>query len=165
MLLHLIRHGIAVDRADPECPTDSQRPLTDRGRRRTRRAAEGLQRLGVSPEWVISSPWVRAVQTAEIVVETLGLSEDDLLCDEDLLPMADPGAILRKLESFEADELMLVGHAPHLDLVLEELCRGALLASLTKAGGACVELDPRRALRGTLRWLLPSKGLRRLAPR
>jgi len=165
MLLYLFRHGIAIDRADPDCPTDSDRFLTDKGLRRTLRAAEGLYRLGAAPDLVISSPWTRAVQTAELVIEAFGLSEAELIFDHDLLPMSHPSAILRKLIDLDIDEVMLVGHAPHLDLILDELSDGALIEPLTKAGAACIELDPHRPTRGVLRWLLPSKGLRRLAPR
>lgn len=165
MLLYVFRHGIAIDRGDPECPPDSDRFLTEKGVRRTRRATEGLVRLDAAPDLVICSPWTRAVQTAELVLEAFGLSEAQLICDADLLPMSNPATILHKLADLDVEAVMLVGHAPHLDLVLDELSDGALIQPLTKAGAACMELDPRRPTRGLLRWLLPSKGLRRLAPR
>jgi len=162
MLLYLFRHGIAIDRDDPDAPPESERFLTEKGKRRTRRAAEGLRRLDARPELVISSPWTRAVQTAELALEALDLGEQQLVFDPDLTPMADPRLIVRKLSAVEGEEVLLVGHAPHLDLVLDELTDGAPLERLTKAGAACIQLNPQRPSRGTLRWLLPSKGLRRL---
>lgn len=163
MLIHLFRHGIAIDRDDPEAPPEADRFLTGKGRRRTRRAAEGLRRIGAAPDLVISSPWTRARQTAELALEALDLDESQLVLDEDLLPMAPPGRILDKLADLDHDEILLVGHAPQLDLLLDELTGGASLERLTKAGAACVRVDPRRPQRGVLCWLLPSRGLRRMA--
>ena len=163
MLLYVFRHGIAIDRGDPDAPPEAERFLTGKGRRRTRHAAEGLRRIGAAPKLIISSPWTRAVQTAELALEALGLSEQELIFDQDLLPMSHPASILRKLADLDVDEVMLVGHAPHLDLVLDELTDGAPLERLTKAGAACVQLNPQRPGRGMLRWFLPSKGLRRLS--
>ena len=165
MLLCLFRHGIAIDHTDLACPEESERFLTEKGRRRTRLAVEGLRALGVSPELVISSPWTRALQTAELVMEALEPSETQLLFDEDLLPMSPPRKILHRLADHDVNEVMLVGHAPHLDLLLDELCGGARREYLTKAGAAYMELDPHDPTHGVLRWALPSKELRALAAR
>ena len=69
MLLYLVRHAIAFEH-DPEAwPDDRDRPLTPEGRRRFRRAARGLRALEVLPDAVLSSRYVRAWQTAEILVD------------------------------------------------------------------------------------------------
>src|SRR5277367_870696 len=60
MLLYLVRHGIAVDPNDPKSPPEPERPLTAKGVQKTRAAALGLQALGVKPDVLLSSPYVRA---------------------------------------------------------------------------------------------------------
>ena len=72
MLLYLVRHGIAMDREDPNCPPDTERPLTPRGMKRTHAAALGLLAMKVKPDAVLTSPWLRSVQTAEIFCEVIG---------------------------------------------------------------------------------------------
>ena len=74
MILYLVRHGIAVDRNDPKSPPEPERPLTAKGVQKTRAAALGLQALGAKPDVLITSPYVRAAQTAEIFAEALGFS-------------------------------------------------------------------------------------------
>ena len=69
MRLYLMRHGIAIDREDPDCPEETQRYLTAKGTQRTRSAAHGLADLGVKPAGLLTSPYIRAVQTAEIVAK------------------------------------------------------------------------------------------------
>ena len=65
MLLYLVRHGIAMDREDPNCPPDTERALTPRGMKRTHAAALGLLALKVKPDAALTSPgWLRAAQTA-----------------------------------------------------------------------------------------------------
>src|SRR5690606_30458577 len=70
MLLVLLRHGIAQDRV--EGGVDADRRLTPRGLRRTREAVQGLRALGVAPRVVLSSPYRRARETAELAIEALG---------------------------------------------------------------------------------------------
>ncbi len=69
MILYLIRHGIAIDRADPEAPPEAERPLTARGVQKTRAAALGFSEAGAKPDIIITSPYIRAAQTAEIFAE------------------------------------------------------------------------------------------------
>ena len=67
------RHGIAVDREDPSVTSDAARPLTDEGIRKTRLAAEGLKRMDIAFDRILTSPWLRAAQTASILSEVLSL--------------------------------------------------------------------------------------------
>ena len=73
MLLYLVRHGIAVDREDPNSPPDPERPLTPRGMKRTHAAALGLAAMKIEPDAVLTSPWLRAVQTAQLACAPLGV--------------------------------------------------------------------------------------------
>src|SRR3954462_13841662 len=79
--LCFFRHGIAVDKDDTSVTSDAERPLTEEGTRKTRAAAEGLNRLEARYEKILTSPWVRAKQTAEIVAEVLGLAAPQELAE------------------------------------------------------------------------------------
>ena len=74
MQLCFFRHGIAVDRADPAYQ-DKDRPLTPEGQSKTQGAARGLRRLNLPFDAVLTSPWLRAKQTAAILTEVWGLPE------------------------------------------------------------------------------------------
>lgn len=139
MWVHLLRHGIAIDPTDPACPTDPERFLTDKGKARVRVGARGLKALGITPEVIVTSPYVRAQQTAEIAREELG---DVLLVESDLLiPMADPSKIVELLRARSEQNILCVGHSPNLDLVVAHLI-GAddPVTSLKKAGAASIEI-------------------------
>ncbi|MBM4283082.1 MAG: phosphohistidine phosphatase SixA, partial [Deltaproteobacteria bacterium] len=86
MRVTLFRHGLAHDRSDPACPADPERALTDEGKKKTRRAAKGLGVVGCRPTRILTSPYVRARQTAELVAEVLGLGADRITTTEALLP-------------------------------------------------------------------------------
>src|SRR6202012_5881267 len=78
MRIYLVRHGIAIDREDPDCPSEAERYLTPKGIQRTRQAARGLRELGVKPAALLTSPLVRAVQTGEIFCDVLGIDPKQL---------------------------------------------------------------------------------------
>src|SRR5260370_889751 len=75
MLLYIVRHGIAIDREDPKCPSDPERYLTPDGIKRTREVAKSISSVIDIPKVLISSPYVRAVQTAEVFAEALEFSK------------------------------------------------------------------------------------------
>jgi phosphohistidine phosphatase len=164
MRLILFRHGIAIDRADPECPAEEERFLTQRGVERTRQAARGLARLRLHPERILSSPWTRARQTAEIVATVLDLDPSSIELTEALLPSAPAAAVLREVESRAAREVLLAGHAPHLDELLNQLVGigGTGGTRLRKAGAAAIEFTSTAPGSGSLEWMLPPRVLRLL---
>lgn len=165
MQLVLLRHGIAQDRADPATPPDPERRLTPRGERRTLQAARGLRALFPEPRIVLSSPFVRARQTADLALEGLGARAVDVVPTDALLPEAPPADLLRVLERTGVDQVLAVGHAPNLDLVVAHaLGAPAAVTALKKAGAACLELTP-GAGPGRLVWLLEPRALRLLARR
>jgi phosphohistidine phosphatase len=161
--LLLMRHGIAVDRMDPACPPDEERPLTPKGERRTRAAARGLAALGIEIEAALSSPLVRARETAEIAAEVLGLDPADVELTALLRPGSDPAALVHALEKRSESEILCVGHAPHLDLVIAACLgiRGEPPLALKKAGVALIDVEPQSG-RGHLEWLLEPRALRKL---
>jgi phosphohistidine phosphatase len=163
MILYLVRHGIAVDRADPKSPAEAERPLTARGVQKTREAALGFCALGAKPEVLITSPYVRAAQTAEIFAEALGFSPEKIRVSDALKPAQNPAEILKEISHLKAKEVALFGHAPHLDMLIAQLAgsRGPF-TELKKAGAACFEQASPHS-RWTLRWLLTAKFTRKLA--
>ena len=162
MRLYLMRHGIAIDREDPDCPSDPDRYLTPKGIQRTRAAARGLRALRVKPAALLTSPYVRAVQTGEIVCEVLGLDPKQLRATDALKPEAKPARLAEELGRL-GGEVICFGHAPHVDeFIAHALKATAPFTALRKSGVACLDIDSLAPLRATLFWLLTSRVLRRL---
>lgn len=163
MILYLIRHGVAMDRTDPACPSEPERPLTREGIKKTRAAMLGLRGMGAQPEAMISSPYVRAAQTAEIACEALGFPRDKVRHSEALKPGGDPEALFKELARVRAKETMCFGHAPQLDQVIAHaLGTRGVVTELKKAGVACLEVESFTPPRARLLWMFPPKVLRKL---
>ncbi len=161
MFLYLMRHGIAIDREDPKCPTDPERFLTKKGIEKTRAAAQGLRALGIKPDAMLTSPFVRAVQTAEIAAASLGFARDRIRRTETLIFGHKAAELFRELAKIRGKEVMCFGHAPHLDEVIAFAlgCR-APITLLKKAGVAALELEAISPPRGALLWLHTPRSLR-----
>ena len=149
--VHLLRHAHAGDSSTWEGP-DELRPLTKRGRRQAERLGRFLAATAVRPGAIVSSPRVRALQTAEIVAEALHMS---VAVDARL----GEGYDLEELERIVLDAgiagPMLVGHDPDMSLALAGLCGGRGLA-MRKGALATLDVDrPFRAAGGMLRWMVP----------
>lgn len=162
MILYLVRHGIAVDRTDPKSPPDPERPLTARGVQKTRSAALGLRQMGAKLDAVLTSPYVRAAQTAEIFAEALGFPQEKIRVSDFLKPGDNPAETVREIARLRAREVACFGHAPHLDMLIAYLVGArAPFTELKKAGSACLEQSSAQG-RWELRWMLPPKLLREL---
>ena len=163
MLLYLIRHGIAVDREAPNAPTDTERPLTPRGIKKTYAAALGLRALDVKPNAVLTSPWLRAVQTAEIFCEALRYSSKKIIHTDALKGTSAPVELLRELQPMKAKVVLCFGHEPHLHLVISHVLHtGAQITELKKAGLALLDLERAVPAQGRLLALYPASALRQL---
>ncbi len=163
MLLCLMRHGIAIDREDPACPPDPERHLTEKGMERTRAAARGLRALGVQPSLVLSSPYLRAMQTAEITCVILEIPVNGIRETEALLPGASPRMLIEELAKSKADETICFGHAPNFDEVIAAAIHAAKpCTQLKKAGAAYLEMDSFQPVDGRLIWLMTPRALRDL---
>src|SRR5262245_17876762 len=115
MQLYLMRHGIAIDREDPDSPAEKERYLTPKGIDRTRQAANGLREMGIKPTCLLTSPFVRAVQTGEIVCESLEIDVKQLRATDALKPEAKPSRLAEELSQLHDQEVICFGHAPQLD--------------------------------------------------
>jgi phosphohistidine phosphatase len=162
--LFIVRHAIAADRSD-KWPDDSKRPLTHEGAARMRKAADGLAALGVTPDAVITSPLVRAEQTADILLKSLG-GDARLLTTPALAPGGSPAAVAEAIAALsKGRNIVLVGHEPGLGELAAWLV-GARQPLPFKKGGAC-QIDvadwPAAPKAGTLMWFATPKMLRALA--
>lgn len=162
MRLYIVRHGISVDREDPKCPPDAERYLTEKGVAKTTEVARGLAKLGAGADAMFSSPYLRAVQTAEIFCEVLKFPAGRLRRTDALLPMASPGQLFRELAKLKAENVMCFGHGPNVDAVVAyALGSQKHLTEMKKAGVACLEMaSVGTPPRGKLLWLATPKMLR-----
>ncbi|HXZ19470.1 MAG TPA: phosphohistidine phosphatase SixA [Candidatus Acidoferrales bacterium] len=163
MLIYLIRHGIAIDREEPDCPPDAERPLTKKGIEKARLVMEGLRELGAKPDVILSSPLVRAWQTAEIAAKVLHFSRDKIRRCNALLPEADPNALMKELARTKTDQVMCTGHAPHMDeFIAHATGTRRSFTALKKAGVACIEFEEMTPGAGVLIALYPPRVFRLL---
>jgi phosphohistidine phosphatase len=157
MLLHLIRHA---DAGDPESWTgpDAARPLSDKGRAQSERLGAFLAEHDVKADAAITSPKLRAAQSAEIVARHLGIAVTE---DERLASSFDLATLDNVLtDANDPERPMLFGHDPDFSDLIAELC-GTGNAPMRKGALARIEVDrPLEAGGGTLRWLIPPDALK-----
>jgi phosphohistidine phosphatase len=140
MEIFLVRHGVAVER-EGEGP-DAFRPLTGKGRRRFRKTARSFARLGCKLDLILTSPLVRAVQTAEILAGEA--KHGDVAILEELDPKYEAADLLKALRKRAngSRSVALVGHEPQLSSVLAALA-GVEAETLDLKKGAIVRLEAR----------------------
>ena len=130
MIIHLVRHAEAIERS-PDTP-EEHRFLTRRGRKRFRKIAKGLRKLGTQLDVILTSPLVRAVQTADILAETLRC-KGDLLVEGLLAPGFRPESLDQLLNSYpQAKGIALVGHEPDLGILAQTLLSEEVYCTLKK---------------------------------
>lgn len=158
MILYFLRHGDAGQSSwsagQAADSSDDARELTADGAAALRRAAALWQRLNLRPDVVISSPLPRAVQTAELLVDGVGLADRPIV-DARLAPGAGWSDLAQAMASYpDARRVMFVGHEPDLSRAVA-LLTGASSIRLRKGGVACVEFPgvPEPGA-GELAWLL-----------
>ncbi len=156
MKLYFLRHGIAEDAVPPM--RDAERKLTEEGIREMEGVGRGLQALGLDFDQILTSPLVRARETAEIAARALG-REDRLRVCPNLASGARFGDLQRALEDLPSrSRVLLVGHEPDLSTLISDLIGGGAVrmkkASLAMVDAMHVEPDA-----GELRWLLTAEQL------
>src|SRR6202047_3140138 len=163
MQLYIVRHGIAIDREDPKSPPDPDRFLTEEGIERTKQVAKGIAALGATADLLMSSPYVRAMQTAEIFSEALDYAKQKIRRTDLLLPGGEASLFYRELaKDKQSSTVFCFGHAPQLDdLIAAGLSSKHPVTSLKKAGVALLELKRVSPPSGQLVWLATPKLLRR----
>lgn len=160
--LYLVRHGLAEDRGD-DWPDDAKRPLTEEGTSKTRKAARGLVRLGVDFDVLLTSPLVRARQTAEIIASAFDVRPLVVTVDS-LAPGGTFQSVLNDLEKHaRRSRIALVGHEPSLGETAARLA--GLRHPLEFKKGAVCRIDVKSlppAGVGMLRWFITEKMLRKV---
>lgn len=166
MQLLILRHAIAFPSDSKRWPDDGQRPLTMEGVKRARRAAAGLKGIVKRPALVLTSPLVRARDTAAIFAQAARWPKA-VECDA-LAPAASPEAVLEALrrQGGKAECIAVVGHQPHLGRLLALCLRGEARPEafeLKKSAVACLQFEgPPRAGQAALTALFPPRILREL---
>jgi phosphohistidine phosphatase len=152
MILYVIRHGDA----EKENPGgDSARKLTEKGKKRSQQMGKFLKKK-IEPQMLVSSPYVRAVQTAEQFVDQFKLKKKAFMKSEVLVPGSELKDIIQELNSLGAEQVAVVGHNP----LLSDLC-------CTLIGKECEGIDLKKTAvakitfegklkegDGTLEWLV-----------
>jgi phosphohistidine phosphatase len=162
MELLIVRHAIALERDTNRWPDDEERPLSARGMARARKAALGLKALSAAPDRVLTSPLLRAAQTAAILAQVAGWPKATA-CRQ-LMPGISPRELLLVLGRCRGERLAVIGHEPGLGALLATCLpagvSGAAFA-FRKMGVALLEFQgaPRPG-RAQLIWFLPPRVLR-----
>ncbi len=161
MLLLLVRHADAGERDPARWPDDTLRPLTEKGRKIQGQVVKALRDAGVAPEVVLTSPWLRAAQTAELLTQGLGIAPPvpaPALAAEPDLGALDAAVGPRKSKAVVA----LVGHSPWIEELAALLLTGSaagLAIDFPKSGVLGVEVDRVDAKGAALRFFLRPKML------
>ncbi len=158
--LYLVRHAIAAERGDA-FPNDDLRPLTSGGSAKFRKAVKGLSRFDLALDVIMTSPLVRARQTADILAA--GLGNPPRVVETDALR---PGARFERLaravgECGECSAIALVGHEPDIGAMAGRMIGGAVPLVFNKGAVCRIDFDewPTEAP-GRLRWFITQKILR-----
>ena len=159
MKLYVMRHGPAED--DSPTGRDADRALTTSGRERTRSVAKALFDGAEAPVAILSSPLVRALQTAEIVASVAGVEKVEVR--REMAPGGDALGLVGELVRAGRKRVMVVGHEPDLSMLVERLVGQAPDQGMLKAMVVSVRCDPdveqARGFRAKLRFVLEPKTL------
>lgn len=153
----MFRHGIAED-PQPGRP-DADRALTDEGRKKIAEVVKAARRAGFRPSLIISSPYLRAAQTAQVAGEALDY-QGEVVRTEALVPHGSPEKVWSELRDYHAESaVLLAGHEPLLSrLVAHLLAAPALRVEMKKAAMVRIDLETFGATpHGTLRWMITPK--------
>ena len=163
MFVYILRHAIAVQRGASGYPNDD-RPLTEDGIEKMQKAARGIAVLIDTIDVILTSPLIRAHDTAKLVAEARGADHKIEICKE-LLPGNSSKKFLLHLAKYKSfKNVMIVGHEPDLGYIASALLgSNASIIEFKKGALCCIEvptLPPRNP--GKLHWHLQPRQLRDL---
>ena len=161
MNLFILRHGLAVEPGTPGYENDAERPLTSEGKSKLRQIAAAMEELRLDFDIILSSPFKRARQTAEIVAEELKI-EDTLEFSDSLTPQGKLSDLVEHVKRLKPlpENIMLVGHEPYLSELISLLVCGSnnSVVVLKKGGFAKLTVTTLGVGRcAQLEWLLTPK--------
>lgn len=159
MKLYLVRHATATERVGGAIRTDAERPLIDEGRKEALSVAMALRKMGVKSDLFVTSPLVRARQTAEIFSEVLH-GKDKLEFSESLAPGGLVSDLYKELSHMKrVNDVFLFGHMPDMTRLAQTLLWASELEMPFKKAGVCridvSDLPPTSP--GTLKWFITPK--------
>ena len=157
MELYLFRHGIAEDGKPGS--SDSERALTDEGRKKAAEVAKVARKSGVTPSLIMTSPYVRARQTARIAADEMDY-EGQIVTIESLVPHGSPDGVWKDIRDYSGvDSVLLAGHEPLMSrMVAFFLNAPSLRVEMKKAAMVRIDLESARANpHGILRWMIVPK--------
>jgi phosphohistidine phosphatase len=167
MILHVLRHGIAVELGAPGFEKDALRTLTSEGRRKLRQVAKAIHRMDVVFDRIISSPYLRALETAEQIAASFK-SGPKAESSKSLSPAGTPSLVVDMLCRLKPspENVLVVGHEPNLSSLVSYLVGGQGNACVAfKKGGLCRlcinQLRPQP--KATIEWLLTPKQMAAIA--
>ena len=164
MELYFLRHGIAGEQKRASSTEDAERTLTPEGIEQIKKVAKCMKEMKLSLKAVISSPFVRARQTAEIAAKTVGFS-GEIILSEALIPDAGFDGFFELLKKQGSKgNLLFVGHIPSLaNFVSTLISRGGASVDFKKGGLCRVDtLDADLSIPSELKWLVTPELLTRL---
>ena len=160
--LYLVRHAIAAERGE-KYPDDAKRPLTSHGIERMRQVVKGFRTLDPDINLILTSPLIRARQTADILLAGLSPSPD-LSVEDTLAPGHRPEAVADALGAHAAHEVVaLVGHEPDLGILAAWLIAAREPLVFKKGAIARIDVSGKPGRDGQLVWLATPRMLRGLA--
>jgi len=151
-MLYILRHADAEKATGPSARDDGERPLTDKGRSTARQVGKWIKKREIHVDAVVTSPLVRARETADLVAEVLGV--ETVETDDRISSGASPADFREALASRREQALVVCGHEPDLGVFLADLLGFPDAAIPLKKGGlAAVTLEATGEAR--LLFLLP----------
>jgi phosphohistidine phosphatase len=167
MNLFFLRHGKACARS-PKWRPDGARPLTRDGEKRMFEVARGIRGLDLEIDLVLTSPYIRAFRTAEILAEMLESKE--VFETKNLVPEAEPKAVVDEINGYfsSLSQIVLVGHEPAMTRLMSVLLCGKEDMSIDLRKGGFCKLSVHSLSCGQcacLDWLITPRQLARLGKR
>jgi phosphohistidine phosphatase len=165
MNLYILRHAIALDKQKWN-KADSDRPLIEEGANKFKKIAKGLRHLDLEIDWILTSPFRRAYDTAMIAAKELKLKKKVRVI-KSLAPDGDPKTLVRHLAlNFRSwESVIVVGHDPYLSRLISILVSGSSELSLELDKGSFAKLSADSLTYGQcarLEWLLTPKILKNI---
>jgi phosphohistidine phosphatase len=167
MEIFLLRHGLAVERGTPVFKDDSTRPLLPKGKKQLKKTTRAMREMELEFDLFLSSPYVRARETAEIVAAGLK-GRQHLKFSDALAAEKDPLHLVGELQKIKPapKTILLVGHEPFLSRLISLLVTGGpdLQMDFAKGGLAKLEVDILRTGKcAVLAWLLTPRQMKLMA--
>ena len=156
MNLYLMQNAIAVE--PDEFSEDRERPLSEKGCKRMEKIARNLEKLDLSFDLILTSPYLRARQTADLVADALNIKPKYVVESENLAPLGLADQLVEEINTRgQVDFLLLVGHEPFLNQLIGMLVAGDASLSLGMRHAGLCRLSMERLIYGrcaTLEWLM-----------